>query len=51
MTDEQVFFDTLSIMESAAIDGIETLILTGSDGRSMEFVQDRQSVCKTCTAD
>ena len=51
LPDEQVFFDTLSIMESAAIDGIETLILTGSDGRSMEFVQDRQSVCKTCTAD
>ena len=40
LADEQVFFDTLSIMEGAAIDGIDTLILTGPDGRSMEFVQD-----------
>jgi heat shock protein HslJ len=51
LADEQVFFDTLSIMEGAAIDGIDTLILTGPDGRSMEFVQDRQTACKTCTAD
>ena len=54
LADEQVYFDTLSIMQSAAIDGLDTLILTGPDGHSMEFVQDRQNsqtICKTCKAD
>lgn len=54
LAQEQVFFDTLSTMQGAAIDGIDTLILTGPDGHSMEFVPNRPdslSICKTCGAD
>jgi heat shock protein HslJ len=48
---EDAFFDALSDMQSAALDGDRNLILTAPDGRSMEFVQDRTyslTVCKTC---
>ncbi len=51
MAEEQAFFDALAAMTDAAFDGHLTLILTGTDGRSMEFVTDRtgsQPVCKTC---
>lgn len=49
MAEERVFLAALAVMEMAALDG--TLILTGPDGRSMEFALDRtagQTVCKTC---
>jgi heat shock protein HslJ len=48
---EDAFFDALSDMQTAALDGDRNLILTAPDGRSMEFVQDRTyslTVCKTC---
>ena len=51
LAEEQAFFDALALMTAAALDGDHSLILTGADGRSMEFVLDRadsQTVCKTC---
>jgi heat shock protein HslJ len=51
LTEEQAFFDTLSVMTYVQADGGSTLILTGPDGRSMEFVldaADSQTLCKTC---
>lgn len=51
LADEQTFFDALAGMQSAALDGDRNLILSGPDGRSMEFVPDLadgQTVCKTC---
>jgi heat shock protein HslJ len=51
LADEQRFFDTLVLMTSVALVGDGKLILTGPDGRSMEFVPDRtddQTPCKTC---
>jgi heat shock protein HslJ len=48
---EQAFFDALSAMVAARMDGSRNLILTGPEGRSMEFVTDRMNsltVCKTC---
>ena len=47
LDDEQVFFAALSAMTAMAPDGERNLILTGPDGRSMEFVIER-TVCKTC---
>ena len=51
LKEEQVFFDTLSAMTAVAIEGTENLILTGPNGRSMEFVRDRMNSltrCLTC---
>lgn len=51
LADEQTFFDSLSLMTTVQPDGDQTLILTGADGRSMEFVReatDSTQVCKTC---
>ncbi|CAN1575165.1 HslJ Heat shock protein [Paracoccaceae bacterium] len=51
LTEEQVYFDALALMETMALDGDRTLILTGPQGRSMEFVLDRLdslTTCKTC---
>lgn len=47
LDEEQAFFDALSQMTSMAPDGEHNLVLTGPDGRSMEFVIER-TVCKTC---
>jgi heat shock protein HslJ len=47
LAEERVFFDTLSAMTTMALDGDRSLVLTGPDGRSMEFVIER-TVCKTC---
>ncbi len=51
LEDEQVFFDALAAMTSLAPEGNHNLILTGPDGRSMEFVSDLMNsltTCKTC---
>ncbi len=51
LAEEQVFFDTLALMETMALDGPKTLVLTGPEGRSMEFVLASVSSlpdCKTC---
>lgn len=51
MAEEQAFFDALALMTDARLDDSRTLILTGPDGRSMEFVTYRtasQTTCKTC---
>lgn len=51
LAEEQVFFDALALMQSMELDGDSNLILTGPDGRSMEFVLDRTdslTICKTC---
>jgi heat shock protein HslJ len=53
LKEERAFFDSLAQMTSLAPDGSRNLILTGPDGRSMEFVQDRMNsltTCKTCPA-
>lgn len=47
LAEEQVFFDVLSAMTAMALDGDRNLVLTGPDGRSMEFVVER-TVCRTC---
>lgn len=51
LAEEQVFFDALTKMTEARLEGDRTLILTGPDGRSMEFATDRMNsltVCTTC---
>jgi heat shock protein HslJ len=51
LAEEQVFFDTLALMDSIKMDGDRNLILTGEGGRSLEFVLDRTdglTTCKTC---
>ena len=51
LAEEQSFFDALSPMTEVALDGDSNLVLTGPDGRSMEFVTDRMNsltTCKTC---
>jgi heat shock protein HslJ len=53
LADEQMFFDTLTQMDRLDQTGA-SLVLTGPDGRSMEFVTDRTNSlnsCKTCPAD
>jgi heat shock protein HslJ len=47
LADEQVFLDTLAAMTAMALDGDRNLVLTGPEGRSLEFVIER-TVCKTC---
>jgi heat shock protein HslJ len=47
LDDEQAFLAALSAMTAMALDGQRNLVLTGPDGRSMEFGRD-QTVCRTC---
>ncbi|NJS40457.1 MAG: META domain-containing protein [Rhodobacteraceae bacterium] len=52
LADEQLFFDTLAAMTRLTPEGSRNLVLTGPDGRSMEFVSDLMNsltTCKTCT--
>ena len=54
LAEEVSFFNTLTQMQTAALGGEATLILTGPDGHSLEFVLDRTdstTTCKTCAAD
>lgn len=54
LAEEQTFLDAMFAMKTVALDGDNNLILTGPDGRSLEFVPDRtdaQAVCKTCAPD
>jgi heat shock protein HslJ len=54
LAEEQAFFSVLALMTRAEMDGENTLILTGPEGRALEFVRDRtaEAPCKTCrTAD
>jgi heat shock protein HslJ len=46
---EQAFFDALSAMAEARMDGSRNLILTGPEGRSMEFVLDLMNSLTKCT--
>lgn len=51
LADEQAFFDSLTAMTGIELDGPKNLILTGPDGRSMEFTLASVSSlpeCKTC---
>lgn len=51
LAEEQVYFDALSVMTRVDQPDNRTLILTGPDGRSMEFADDLQSTltrCVTC---
>lgn len=51
LDDENRFLRALGRMTRAKLDGERNLILSGPDGRSLEFVIDRMSsltVCKTC---
>ena len=51
LAEEQVYFDTLALMETMALDGPKSLVLTGPEGRSMEFSLASVSSlpdCKTC---
>lgn len=51
LDDEQAFFDALSVMTALQPEGDSSLILTGPDGRSMEFVRDATdsaALCITC---
>ena len=51
LAEEQVYFDTLALMETMALDGTKNLVLTGPEGRSMEFTLASVSSlpdCKTC---
>jgi heat shock protein HslJ len=54
LAEEAIFFDALELMTGVALDGERNLILTGPDGRSMEFVPDgadpQTETCKTCKA-
>jgi heat shock protein HslJ len=52
LAEEQIFFAALAAMERMETDGPKNLILTGPDGRRMEFVLATVSSlpdCKTCT--
>ena len=51
LAEEQAFFDALALMKTVTQDGERNLVLSGPDGRTMEFVLDRtdsQTACKTC---
>lgn len=51
LAEKQAFFDALALMQTMQMDGDRTLILTGPEDRSMEFVLDRTdslTACKTC---
>lgn len=52
MAEEQAFFTVLALMTTVALDGARNLILSGPDGRTMEFVPDgtdkATETCRTC---
>lgn len=48
LAEEKSFFDALSVMNALAMAG-DNLVLTGPEGRSMEFVTDRMNSLTTCT--
>lgn len=51
LEDEKQFFNALSQMTTLQADGAHNLVLTGPDGRTMEFVIDPMNsltTCKTC---
>ena len=51
LAEEQAFFDALSVMTEARQEGDRHLILTGPDGRTMEFAldpTDSLTPCLTC---
>ena len=51
MAQEGAFFDTLAVVDLAALGGDQSLILTGPEGRSLKFVGNRTldaTVCTTC---
>ena len=51
MAEERAFFATLAVIDLAKLAGEQYLILTGPEGRSVEFVRDRRldtTVCSTC---
>lgn len=50
LVEERAFFDTLALMTLVAPDGKRNLILSGPDGRTMEFVPDgADPAAETCT--
>lgn len=49
LADEQVFFDALSAMTRLERLDDRTLVLTGPDGRSMEFADDLMNSLTRCT--
>lgn len=49
LDDEQVFFGALSAMTRLERRDDRTLVLTGPDGRSMEFANDLMSTLTRCT--
>jgi heat shock protein HslJ len=49
LAEEQAYFDTLSQMTRVDQPDARTLILTGPDGRSMEFADDLNSTLTRCT--
>jgi heat shock protein HslJ len=50
LAEEQAFFDALSRMTAVALAGERNLVLTGPDGRTMEFVPDgADPAVETCT--
>jgi heat shock protein HslJ len=46
---ERAFFDALAEMTSLEMAGRRNLVLTGPDGRTMEFVLDRMNSLTRCT--
>ncbi|MFP5480226.1 MAG: META domain-containing protein, partial [Alphaproteobacteria bacterium] len=52
LAEEQAFFAVLEVMTRAEMDEDSHLILTGPEGRVLEFVRDRSAgeTCKTCRA-
>jgi heat shock protein HslJ len=52
LAEEQAFFEALAQMTAVALEGERNLILSGPDGRTMEFVPDgadnASETCKTC---
>lgn len=49
LADEQAYFDALSAMTRVERVSDRTLVLTGPDGHSMEFADDRMSTLTRCT--
>lgn len=49
LADEQTYFDALSTMTRLERVDDRTLVLTGPDGRSMEFADDRMNSLTRCT--
>lgn len=51
LAEEQNFFDSLASIDKLVTDGDQTLILTGPDAKSLEFVRDPTvdpAACVTC---